>query len=44
MGVAGDGADVAGEVGGVVGEAESNVAGGAPVLEDAMEWGGRYVE
>lgn len=44
MGVAGDGADVAGEIGGVVGEAEADVAGCAPVLEDAVEWGGRRVE
>jgi hypothetical protein len=44
VGVAGDGADVAGEVGGVVGEAEADVAGGTPVLEDAVEWGGRDVE
>ena len=44
VGVAGDGTDVAGEVGGVVGEAEADVAGCAPVLEDAVEWGRRHVE
>lgn len=42
--VAGDGADVAREVSGVVGEAEADVAGCTPVLEDALEWGGRDVE
>lgn len=27
-----------------MGEAEADVAGGTPVLEDAVEWGGRDVE
>lgn len=44
VGVAGDGADVTGEVGRVVGEAKADVAGCAPVFEDAVEWGGRHVE
>jgi len=44
VGVAGDGADVAGEVGWVAGEAEADVTGFAPVLEDAVEWGGENVE